>query len=151
MNEIISTFFFAFFIVLFLVGIFYTFRTKLNIKKILSNEKILFKSDGFEILNKEALGISYMNGNITIYENYIQIESLTFSHFIISPKKFDSLKKIAGIITLNECSFGENNKIKLKGKKHRLLSQSYISINMKGENISSLKRIEELINLNFLE
>ena len=154
MNDIISIFFFILLISFFVLGVIYTFNNNSKLKKLLASEKILYNMNGLEIIDTEALGAAHWFGNMIIYENYIRIEKTTipnyFFHFIVSSKNPNSKKKPAGTINLTECSLQENNEIKLKGIKHRVLHNSSITIRIKNENKASLKKMNEIITTYFL-
>ena len=123
-------------------------------KKLLLNEKILFKQNELEIIDKESLGVGFWLGNMTIYENYIRIEKATipntYSHFIIGNKNKNSANKISGTITLTECSIGKNNELTLKGTKYRVLHKSGINIRLKSEKEFAMTKINQLINEKYL-
>ena len=154
MNNIISTFFFSLIIIIFIIGIIYTLKNNSKLKKLLLNEKILFKQNELEIIDKESLGVDFWMGNMTIYENYIRIEKATipntYSHFIVGNKNKNSTNKISGTITLTECSIGKNNELTLKGTKYRVLHKSGINIKLKSENEFAMTKINQLINEKYL-
>ena len=151
MNDIIQIFFTSILGLGFIIGMIFTLKNNYKLKKHLINEKIFFEINEIEITDTESLKKAYWIGNMKIYENYILIEKSLFPksyyHFIM--KK--STKKQANTINLFECIIIEKNEIQLKGLKHRVFGSSSIKIKMKTENEAVLKKINELINLHFIE
>lgn len=149
MNNIVSTFFFSLIFLIFIIGVIYTLYNNSKLKRLLIKEKILYNLNALEIFNLELVNGSYMIGNMTIYENYIRLESTTFSHTIISHKNTNSSIK-TGSIMLNECLLEDDKKIKLIGVKSRFLYNSSIAISIRSENKAGLKKINKLVNTYFL-
>ncbi|MCL5246253.1 hypothetical protein M4I21_10570 [Cellulophaga sp. 20_2_10] len=142
MNTLIPLFFITLFITLGIIGLVFTARNTENLNKDLSNKKIIAQFYNLEIRDTENLKMAFWSGTMKIYEDRILIENGSYFHHFI--KRNIAHKKKAMTITLDE-SFIDNDRLILKGIKHRVLHNSLITVKIKTTNSNDLIKIKELI------